>query len=512
MIYTTGETFRGEVETYDGDALANASAIAGTLVVGGVDTAVAVTVSNAGTGRYKVSCPLNDLVNGDICYVRIVATVNAVTQEKVIPDSGAFRIDTSIVSRMSAQDYEAPPLAGDIADAVDSALTLAHGVGSWQSAGVTLAAGQAEVIANATEQAIIDETDPERVLEAIVNKINAMTDLDALSVAAIAAGVLAAMQGAGTKLSDIHTRATEARLAKLDVPGTLANTGNAGLFMADVSGLLRFDQYSAPPSTAEIEAALSAAHGGGSWQTAVVPPYPIPPSTGDIDAALTASHGDGSWQAVAGGIGDAPTVEEIDAHLTAQHGEGSWQTGGGGGSEGFTGPIPVTLQFRTSAGAAVPGVPFTIVNVGTAAANAQGNFPFGGAAGVYTIRPVSTGGLLFAETAIEVTALGPNVFTITANAVVVNPSADPTLCNVYKWSRDARLQIKPNVLYTFELVDAGLQGFPVERGPFQVRADVTGLMQVLLPRLARYTVQVGTNPPVEFTVPDLASSELGRVI
>lgn len=55
------------------------------------------------------------------------------------------------------------------------------------AAGVSAAA--ATKIANAVEAEIISESDSELVLEAIVNKINAMTDLDALSLSAIAAAV-----------------------------------------------------------------------------------------------------------------------------------------------------------------------------------------------------------------------------------------------------------------------------------------------------------------------------------
>jgi hypothetical protein len=54
---------------------------------------------------------------------------------------------------------------------------------------MTLTSGERTAVANEVEAQIIDDSDTEKVLEAIVNKINAMTDLDALTLAAIAAAV-----------------------------------------------------------------------------------------------------------------------------------------------------------------------------------------------------------------------------------------------------------------------------------------------------------------------------------
>lgn len=60
-----------------------------------------------------------------------------------------------------------------------------------------LTTGEHTAIANEVETQIIDESDSEKVLEAIVNKINDMTDLDALTLAAIATAVKDALEASG---------------------------------------------------------------------------------------------------------------------------------------------------------------------------------------------------------------------------------------------------------------------------------------------------------------------------
>jgi hypothetical protein len=69
------------------------------------------------------------------------------------------------------------------------------------------------------------------------------TDVDEILDAAEAASSEAtaaknASVAAGVSIDTLSARATEGRLAKLDIAGTLAHTGNADTFKADVSGLL----------------------------------------------------------------------------------------------------------------------------------------------------------------------------------------------------------------------------------------------------------------------------------
>lgn len=99
MIYAIGETYRGEFSTYSPTtgALTNADSLpTGKLVVNGADTLASVTISNDATGRYKVSAVLSGRSDGDICYVRVSATVGGKTQDLRL---GGFRIDETIASR-----------------------------------------------------------------------------------------------------------------------------------------------------------------------------------------------------------------------------------------------------------------------------------------------------------------------------------------------------------------------------------------------------------------------------
>lgn len=100
MIYGIGETYHDGFSTYNAsNVLANADSLpTGVLVTNGTDGA-AVTITNAGTGRYKIAASLAGRSVGDSCYVRVSATVGGLTQEQI---KGPFRI--AFASALSDND------------------------------------------------------------------------------------------------------------------------------------------------------------------------------------------------------------------------------------------------------------------------------------------------------------------------------------------------------------------------------------------------------------------------
>ncbi len=148
----------------------------------------------------------------------------------------------------------------------------------------------------------------------------------------------------------------DTRLAKLDVAGTLANTGNASLFMADVSGLMTTIAYTAPDN-----AGIGAIKVKTDQLTFTTPNV--------VDAS--------------GGGGTAPTVEDIATRLlltpanklktnalnqveTSNPGSGgSGGTGTGNkavDSDGSntTTPVADVLTYRTAAGVGIDGAEVTV--------------------------------------------------------------------------------------------------------------------------------------------------------
>lgn len=95
MIYRVGDIFRDGFTTYNGSgALTDADATpTGTLIVNGADAADAVPITKVATGDYRVSVPLVGRSVGDICQIRISATVGGVTQKSYKP---AFRVESGL--------------------------------------------------------------------------------------------------------------------------------------------------------------------------------------------------------------------------------------------------------------------------------------------------------------------------------------------------------------------------------------------------------------------------------
>lgn len=110
---------------------------------------------------------------------------------------GLSNLNATISSRLATAGYTAPPDAATIAGAVRTNLTTELGridttISSRAAPGaaMTLTSGERTAVANEIEAQIIDDTDTEKVLKAITDKIAAANpDLSGLTVGAIASAV-----------------------------------------------------------------------------------------------------------------------------------------------------------------------------------------------------------------------------------------------------------------------------------------------------------------------------------
>lgn len=122
---------------------------------------------------------------------------------------------------------------------------------------VTLTEASREATAVTVESHLLDEGDTQPLIDALVTAIqNSETNVNET---ALVAAIRADLERGGGHLATLLLRATEARLAKLDVSGTLAHTGNANDFKADVSGLATATALDALPTAGENASAAAGA-------------------------------------------------------------------------------------------------------------------------------------------------------------------------------------------------------------------------------------------------------------
>lgn len=162
----------------------------------------------------------------------------------------------------------------------------------------TLTSGERTAIANEVEAQIIDDTDSEKVLTAITDKIASVNpSLEDLTLAAIASSVAAQItsdHGAGS-----YVRNTE----PLDAAGTRAAIG---LGSANID-----TQLGDLPTNSELNAALAAADDAVLAQVALVKSKTDNLPTDPADA----SDIDGAFSAMAVLIADLPTSSELNTAL-----------------------------------------------------------------------------------------------------------------------------------------------------------------------------------------------------
>src|SRR5690606_24844746 len=99
---------------------------------------------------------------------------------------------------------------------------------------MTLTPEERDAVAVEVESHLLDEGDSQMLISAIVGAIGNVN----VDEVALVAAIRADLERSGGNLAELLARATEARLAKLDVAGELAHTGNADLFKADLSAVV----------------------------------------------------------------------------------------------------------------------------------------------------------------------------------------------------------------------------------------------------------------------------------
>jgi hypothetical protein len=164
---------------------------------------------------------------------------------------------------------------------------------------------------------------------------------------------------------------------------------------------------------------------------------------------------------------------------------------------GFTGPNTVTLSFRDSGNNPVAGVIFTVVGVGSAAADGSGNKTVSLAAGTYTVRASPTSGVLFADTTINVTTSA--TFTITGTALSITPASAPGQTTAYLTTRDGQGNTLAGVALTFQLIDPQTTTDSYDQTAFTATSDNSALLQVPLIKNTKYQARVGGGTWVAFT-------------
>ncbi len=287
MIYKTGDNYYAEFTTSrpsSGEALnADSLPVATATRNGADDAAFVLTVTNMATGRYKVTGTVPAYSLNDIVQVSIAATVDGIAGVGVIDGfrivaiqtgdayalgnagvkvsvgTGAGQVNLSggkVPATLAAADASGNlPAQVKAIDNIDfPALQLAAlsaatpAVTVSDKTGFALTTGERTAIANEVEAQIIDETDSEKVLTAITNKIAAVNpSLSGLTLAAIASQVrtelateLARIDAAissRTKPADTQARVTlvDTVTANTDMRGT-DNAAKAGNAMALTSG------------------------------------------------------------------------------------------------------------------------------------------------------------------------------------------------------------------------------------------------------------------------------------
>lgn len=145
------------------------------------------------------------------------------------------RLDAAISTRLATSGYTTPPTAAAIATAVNSAL---------DRTGYSLTSAERQAIATAVEQSILNESDGQQVLNAIVGAIGNQN----IDQVALVAAIRADLERSG------GTLATRSTLTAAQVRTELAP--ELGNLDATVSSRLPSSGYTAPPSAVSIATAV----------------------------------------------------------------------------------------------------------------------------------------------------------------------------------------------------------------------------------------------------------------
>jgi hypothetical protein len=281
---------------------------------------------------------------------------------------------------------------------------------------MTLTPAERTATANEVENQIIDETDSEKVLTAITNKIASVNpSLAGLTLAAIAAqvrveltaelaridvAVSTRLASAGYTVPPTQAQIVTALLTELIASGNFATNGSFGKLIKDNLDL-PVSSRSTPADVAAVPATITNDHGAGSYQRNTEPDNAgigvaaaqattaatqstnaasdaavIKVVTNKLDTALVLSGA--VWQYTVNALENAPSgtgsspaaiAAEVDNVLSGTHGSGQWDgagsTGSGGSPVTLTGLPPSTEVWITSDSAGATVVAGTLVTDGT---------------------------------------------------------------------------------------------------------------------------------------------------
>jgi hypothetical protein len=344
-IVRPGDTYRDSfaVQSSTG-AAANADSLptAAAYKNGTADGAVTVTVANATTGAYVLSFAVpGGYAAGDVVQALVTAVVGGVT---VVGWSSPVTVAgfpaTALPNAAAGANGGVPTgnASGHVTLA-DGSLTTGK-LGAFAlakttnitgfndvaaGAAMTLTAGERTAVANEVEAQIIDETDSEKVLTAITDKIaSANPSLSGLTLGAIASAVRdvanaspaadslgAAVNAVKERTSNLPDDPADESLviAAADAIMTRLGAPAGASVSADVAAL--------PAATGAV---VTAAHGGGSYLRNTEPPTAAAISS-QVASDLAAAHGAGSWVTATGfatpGAAMTLTAAGLDAVLVA---------------------------------------------------------------------------------------------------------------------------------------------------------------------------------------------------
>lgn len=402
---------------------------------------------------------------------------------------------------------------------IASALTITAGkVDVNDKTGFALTGGERTAIANEVEAQIIDETDSEKVLTAITDKIASVNpSLGALTLAAIASAVRTELT---TELARIDAAiSSRSTYAGADTAGTTTllsrltaiRSGLLDNLDAAISSRLAGAAYTAPDN-ADIVTLLA---------RLTAPRAALLDNLANLDAAISSR----STYAGADTSGTTALLVRLSSgrallldNLVNLDAAISSISGGEGSG---TGPFAVTVHVTDNADPASDLENAIVrltegVNAFTAITNAEGEAVFSLSAASYTVA-IAKPGYQFTPETLAVTETAAAEFEMTQ--ITIAAPADPDQATGYIVTRDAQGVVLSNVGILFQLRSAtGADSYRTE--PFEVRSGADGLLTAAFLKGARYRAKRAyqfklseTDPAwVEFTVGNADSFALPQIL
>jgi hypothetical protein len=264
---------------------------------GGAFAAITPTVADRGSGWYNLALTAahTDTLGDLVLHVTAAgADPTDVAMRIVAVDyTDAVRFGLSALPNAPAAAAGGLPTIGTGAGQIGLSAGAVTAGTVIDKTGYALTAGERTAIANEVEAQIIDETDAERVLTAITDKIASVNpSLAGLTIAAIASGVW-------SNATRILTAGTNIVLDK--------GTGITGFNDVTAAEVWTATDRTLTAFGFSVTAASVTDKVGYSLAVA-------PPTAPEIDAQLSTAHGPGAWDATGGGI----TITDVQTALTNQ--------------------------------------------------------------------------------------------------------------------------------------------------------------------------------------------------